>query len=394
MDSIAFTFILQHQPVYNAQSLVDYVETKLIESNNSLPVRYGLVDDVACSLTTTSLYKFRKLQLEIDRSGSDFTLEQYDLELIGRLYYSAIRRAEPYLAEVGLSCDHTGFTTLLALCRAYAASSSTNISSTSYGSMLPTLSKAGERLDAALSNHFNAITVPGCRFFFSPRHGLGPLRSRSKHLIIAFSSLGNGIVRHEFGGSCAKLNNDVNDGGFDVLFVADPTQSWYQKDDRGGLNGFAQYSHRIKVASKSYKHISLIGDSMGGSGALLFAHLATNAVVAFSPQVDLIGDDHVSRDDMTPLVRQMFQSRLFESAEEAIGKGVKLFIHRGLERSDTHQTDLLMGRLGPLGTENIKVIVHSSCDNHQVAVHMKQRGQLLSALMDCLNTRDHSTILR
>jgi hypothetical protein len=190
------------------------------------------------------------------------------------------------------------------------------------------------------------------------------------------------------------LNNDVNGGCFDVLFVADPTQSWYQKDDRGGLNGFAQYSHRIKVASKSYKHISLIGDSMGGSGALLFAHLATNAVVAFSPQVDLIGDDHVSRDDMTPLVRQMFQSRLFESAEEAIGKGVKLFIHRGLERSDTHQTDLLMGRLGPLGFENIKVIVHSSCDHHQIAVHMKQKGQLLSALMDCLNTRDHSTILR
>lgn len=381
--------------VYNAQSVVDYVETKLIESNNSLPVRNGLVDDVASSLTTTSLYKFRKLQLEIDRSGSDFTLEQYDLELIGRLYYSAIRRVEPYLAEVGLSCDHTGFTALLALCRA-AASDSTNLSSTtSYRSLLPTLSKAGERLDAALSNHFNAITVPGCRFFFSPHHGLGPpRRSRSKHLIIAFSSLGNGIVRHEFGGSLAKMNNDVNGGCFDVLFVADPAQSWYQKDDRGGLNGFAQYSHRIKVASKSYKHISLIGDSMGGSGAMLFAHLATNTVVAFSPQVDLIEDDHVSRDDMTPLVRQMFQSRLFESAEEAIGKGVKLFIHRGLESSDAHQTDLLMGRLSPLGTENIKVIVHSSCDHHQIAMYMKQKGQLLNVLLDCLNTCDHSKILR
>ena len=266
--------------IYNAQSLVHYVEDTLDKSNNTLTVRSGLVDDIADCLSTKSMYEFRKLQLECDESGPDFTPEKFDLELIGRLYYSAISRSKPYLTEVGLTFDHTGFTALLALCRASSAIDSECMDSL--------LSKAGARLDASLSNHFNAITVPGRRFLFSHHHGLHSKRTkkRSKHLIVAFSSLGNGIVRHEFGGSLAKLNNQM-DEPFDLLFVADPAQSWYQKDDRGGISGFGQYEMRIKAASKNYRRISFIGDSMGGSAALLFSHLATESVVAFSPQVDL-----------------------------------------------------------------------------------------------------------
>jgi hypothetical protein len=37
---------------------------------------------------------------------------------------------------------------------------------------------------------------------------------------------------------------------------------------------------------------------MGGSTALLFSHISTDAVVVFSPQVDLNGDEHVSRYDV------------------------------------------------------------------------------------------------
>jgi len=273
--------------IYNAQSLVDYVETTIVKSNNTLAVRNGLINDIAECLSTSSLYQFRKLQLECDASDSDFTPEQFDLELIGRLYYSAISRTKPYLREVGLTFDHTGFTALLALCRASSASDCASMSSSKYQYM-PILSEPGAKLDAALSNHFNAITVTGRRFYFSHHHGLDSCtpKTRGKHLIVAFSSLGNGIVRHEFGGSLAKLNNQMSES-FDVLYVADPAQSWYQKDDRGGFNGFAQYESRIKAASKPYKHVSLIGDSMGGSGALLFSHLATESVVAFAPQVDL-----------------------------------------------------------------------------------------------------------
>ena len=373
--------------VHNSQSLLDYVETTLEESNNTLAVRNGLVDDIAGCLSTQTLYQFRQLQLECDASDSDFTPEQLDLELIGRLYYSAISRAESYLTEVGLTFDHTGFTALLALCRASSAMDATSMTSSSYQCMPVLLSKPGARLDAALSNHFNAITAPGRRFFFSPHHGLDLCRpkARSNHLIVAFSSLGNGVVRYEFGGSLAKLNNQM-DESFDVLFIADPAQSWFLKDDGGNFGGFAQYESRMKAATKPYKHVSLLGDSMGGSGALTFSHLATESVVAFSPQIDLVRDDHVSRDDMTQLVKDKFKVRLFENAEKAIKNGVTLYVHRGVESSDTQHTDQLMSRLAakcPHERERLKVIVHSDCEHHQIAVHLKQKGQLLEALSDC-----------
>jgi hypothetical protein len=37
---------------------------------------------------------------------------------------------------------------------------------------------------------------------------------------------------------------------------------------------------------------------MGGSAALLFSHILTDAVVVFSPQVNLNEDEHVSRYDV------------------------------------------------------------------------------------------------
>jgi len=183
------------------------------------------------------------------------------------------------------------------------------------------------------------------------------------------------------------------DESFDVLFVADPAQSWYQKDDSGNFGGFSQYESRIKVASKAYKRVSLIGDSMGGSGALLFSHLASESVVvAFSPQVDLLKDHfHISRDDMTIRVKEQFQARLFENTEAAIYNGVSLFVHRGIESSDTHHTDQLMNRLTakcPLESERrLKIIVHSDCDHHQIAFHLKQKGRLLDALSNCFMSK-------
>ncbi|KAK1736683.1 hypothetical protein QTG54_012705 [Skeletonema marinoi] len=45
--------------IYNAQSLVDYVESSLDESNNTLAVRNGLINDIAECLSTSSLYQFR-----------------------------------------------------------------------------------------------------------------------------------------------------------------------------------------------------------------------------------------------------------------------------------------------------------------------------------------------
>ena len=384
--------------VQNAQSIVQYVESCRQNSNGRHPIRKGLLGDISTALTKPETRNFRKRQIEDARDAAksdDFTLEQGDLEILGRLYYSAIKRNLDYLHEVGLTFDHGGFTALLALCRAVAEIPDHDldpylVKEQSTPAQIP--ARDGAKLDAALSNHFNGIIAPGCRFLFSLQHGLDKSKrqtiGRSKRLIVAFSSLGNGLVRHEFGGSLAKLNNQLcaNNGNenmvFDVLFVADPSQSWYKKDSRGTFNGFQEYEQRIRAASKPYDKISLIGDSMGGSAALLFSHLATESVLAFSPQVNLEGDIHVSRHDMTSIIRDEFSSRLLKSVEEASTTGnVNVFVHRGVEEADVGHTDRLMSYLGPRrGSENVKIVEHPDCEHHQIAVHLKNKGQLAQVL--------------
>jgi len=359
--------------IHNAKSIVNYIDACMKQSNNIYPIREGLLEDITEALTSQSIRQFRVKQIECDLSESDFTPEQSDLEILGRLYYSAITRSGNYLQEVGLTVDHCGFTTLLALCRAVSDSSLT-------------YTKDGERLDAAVSNHFNGITAPGCRFLFSSQHGIENKVTigRCKRLIVAFSSLGNGLVRHEFGGSLAKINNQLYADGLhvdvcDVLFVADPSQSWYLKDSRGSFDGFEEYEQRIRVATRPYKRVSCIGDSMGGSGALLFSHLATESVVAFSPQVDLEGDVHVSRYDMTPIIRYRYYKRLLQSVDQAVvAKGINVFVHRGVEKSDIRHTDLLLSHFSEMSS--LQIIEHEDCLHHQIAVHLKQQGKLAQVL--------------
>jgi hypothetical protein len=311
-----------------------------------------------------------------------------------------------------------GFTVLLALCRATAASLQKNKQTTKFNDVTaPTLSTDGLKLDASLSCHFNGITAQGLRFLYSPQHGLGAkeYRGRSKRLIIAFSSLGNGLVRFEFGGSLGKLNRllynyflehesiceaaqNSTTNKFDILFVADPSQSWYQKSSSGSFSGFKEYEKRIRIASRPYSQVSIVGDSMGGSAALLFSHLATDSVLAFSPQTNLNEECHVSRDDMTQLVKEGFRSRLFNSVEESVKMGVRIRIHRGIETEDVKHTNELMGHLSSrpcFGTAfanhsiphalftakgSIEVIQHADCYHHQIAVHLKEKAQLVSEL--------------
>eukprot|EP00521_Asterionellopsis_glacialis_P000851 CAMPEP_0195253850 /NCGR_PEP_ID=MMETSP0706-20130129/4713_1 /TAXON_ID=33640 /ORGANISM="Asterionellopsis glacialis, Strain CCMP134" /LENGTH=194 /DNA_ID=CAMNT_0040306435 /DNA_START=41 /DNA_END=625 /DNA_ORIENTATION=- len=192
----------------------------------------------------------------------------------------------------------------------------------------------------------------------------------------------------------AKLNNgNLYDGDFDVLFVADPTQSWYQQDSQGGFQGFQEYQTRIRAASKPYEKVSMVGDSMGGSAALLFSHLATDSVVAFSPQVDLGKDiHHVSRDDMTRNQCESFQNRLVESVREATTSpkdAVRITIHRGIEEMDVCHTNQLLACLNEdTHGENctVQIVEHPKCTHHQIAVYLKKQGTLLSKLSQGLFT--------
>lgn len=396
LDSSSASPYERRAAVHNARSVVVYVDAHL--SGGSAPIRLGLVDDVASSLRSRSLRDFRARQLaDAPAPSVDFAPEDADAEAMGRLYYSAITRTTRYLDEVGLSRDHGGFTTLLALCRATVSPLVNNGEAIYFGEEAI--------LDSALSDHFNGILAPGRRFLFSPLHGLpadvaGPRQGRAGTLVVAFSSLGNGLVRHEFGGSLAKINNQllqphddderVEDRTFDVLFIADPSQSWYSKDSRGGGCGFDEYVRRIHIASRPYERVCMVGDSMGGSAALLFSHLARGgAVVAFAPQVDLCSDSHVGRYDMTPRVREEFHDRIVGSVGRALQGGIRVTIHRGVESADVRHTDHLVNELSKMvwgsrgvadGLRKLRVVEHADCKHHQVATYLKGRGEVTGVL--------------
>lgn len=90
---------------------------------------------------------------------------------------------------------------------------------------------------------------------------------------------------------------------FDILYVVDTKRSWYTHEEclnssrssnedtdltadnsqeQIGLGSY--YRSELEVALKPYKHVIMLGDSMGASATLLFSPLATS-IIAFCPQV-------------------------------------------------------------------------------------------------------------
>jgi acetyl esterase/lipase len=54
----------------------------------------------------------------------------------------------------------------------------------------------------------------------------------------------------------------------------------------GGDDGYEHYEERLRAVCGRYRQVVFIGDSMGATATLLFAHLATE-VHAWTPQIDL-----------------------------------------------------------------------------------------------------------
>lgn len=69
-----------------------------------------------------------------------------------------------------------------------------------------------------------------------------------------------------------------------MLYVVDPHRNWYCGGDAQLMQ--ERYTSRLEQYTKQYKHVVMIGDSMGATAALLFSPLATH-VMSFCPQVGL-----------------------------------------------------------------------------------------------------------
>jgi len=157
---------------------------------------------------------------------------------------------------------------------------------------------------------------------------------------------------------------------FDTLFVADPFRQWYgagagdaAADNGRGLPS-SEYRERIGSLAREYRRVLLLGDSMGATGALLCADVAT-AVVAFCPQVEL----------ETASIRPCYEAdrfpAVFEDVAAAVGRSRgRITLHTGAWEHDEAQARLLADQ------PNVAVVVHPE-DTHRVALALQQQGQLL-----------------
>eukprot|EP00931_Biecheleriopsis_adriatica_P016519 TRINITY_DN12144_c0_g1_i1.p1 TRINITY_DN12144_c0_g1~~TRINITY_DN12144_c0_g1_i1.p1 ORF type:complete len:1949 (-),score=403.68 TRINITY_DN12144_c0_g1_i1:11-5857(-) len=151
----------------------------------------------------------------------------------------------------------------------------------------------------------------------------------------------------------------------DALYVCDPANAWYLQDPDFNWSGLAYFDSKISAISSKYRRVFAWGGSMGGSAALLFAHLA-DSVHAFSPQVDLV---YTWPSFATASVRETFRSRVQDSVVSCRGQ---VTVHVGEENhTDNRHAAALPG--------SAVIHLHETA-NHNTMKHLKQRGKLLPLL--------------
>ena len=105
---------------------------------------------------------------------------------------------------------------------------------------------------------------------------------RAPVLLVAFAAQGPGMQQWQVPCSAARAAG----GPLDVLYLADPSNSYYLQDPRGGWEGLAHYGALIDAHAAWYERVLMLGSSMGATAALQHAHRAAR-VLAFGPRVDL-----------------------------------------------------------------------------------------------------------
>lgn len=152
----------------------------------------------------------------------------------------------------------------------------------------------------------------------------------------------------------------------------------YQQDPTCKWDGFAFYEKRlIEIIAKGvggkgggYERVLVVGDSMGGAGALLFSHLATR-VLCFTPQVEVSDYKAINRLDFTQDRRAKFHARVLESVRSS---RASITVHYGTGcAEDAQQVGHLRDCKEKAGSKcgSLKLQGHDF-DEHVLSVHLKK----------------------
>jgi len=205
------------------------------------------------------------------------------------------------------------------------------------------------------------------RWRFIPcKHG-----ERSDNVIVSFAGGAlkiAGHTQHEF-------INILSNVKADSLFLLDEQQSFYLKSPSGNWNNFPLLEQQLTEFLAPYNRKLFIGASMGGSAALMFAHLST-ACLSFAPFIDLDKDVRLfirlTRFWFPKSARSFLSNQILSNMRNCADK---IKIHIGVFPPDVVQANVLE-------TEDRKrcLIVHADCSTHAVAKHLRDKSQLLQTI--------------
>ncbi|KAJ9519978.1 hypothetical protein QJQ45_014706, partial [Haematococcus lacustris] len=199
---------------------------------------------------------------------------------------------------------------------------------------------------------------------------------------------------------------------FDVLYLVDPSRSWYgaaREEQQGGpagasqeggegvgdvstggrrgwgegegegegeglgplpggeaVIGLGQWREGVGRLARQYRHVLLLGDSMGATAGLLLAPLA-HSVLAFTPQVDLASS--CMRPGASSTALAGLRAQVEAAVETAARQGCRISVLVGTWQHDLDQANLL-------APDQVRHKVFG-LDSHRLALHLDSKGELL-----------------
>ena len=187
---------------------------------------------------------------------------------------------------------------------------------------------------------------------------------RGDVLLVAFAAQGAGM--QQWAAPCSATR--AAGVALDALYLADPSNSYYLQDPSCEYDGVRYYEQLIIAHTQHYKHVLMVGSSMGGTAALIHAHLA-HRVLSFGPKTDLW---HCHGAYLPDGAKRACTDAIRSSLERAGATATTtVALHvGGSNLEDVQQASRLRGMAGV-------IIVEHDTFHHNVPMHLEREGLLV-----------------
>jgi Phytanoyl-CoA dioxygenase (PhyH) len=300
---------------------------------------------------------------------ADFATMQSDMsdavalyELTAQLMFKNHETTDK-LSQLGFTENEQGICVLMALLKACA------------DSIAKESKVRSADLEECFSTWWNASPTAS-RFHLIPSQKVDPDVKRK--VLVVFSSLGSGLARPEWYGTLRSIGVYDEIPNFDVLHVMDFAYSWYCQDPTCSWKGGDYYERELQSRLQPYAKVLFLGDSMGGSAALRFSHLA-HAVIAFTPQIDVVHYEAVTRLDFTKDRREKLRAEILDAVFRA-SNTAHITVHYGSQcAEDVRQVQFLRA---PSSNRKHFILVEHDYDDHILSLHLREQGKLIDLIND------------